>query len=364
MIAIIGAGPAGNYTAYLLAKSGYDATIFEEHKEPGLPIQCTGILTQDIYRHVDVPENCIKNRMQKVQVFSPNYSLFETTSTDIIVNRTLFDNFLLKKALEAGAKIERSAKFLFYENNILTIEKNKAVHHVPAEILVGADGPNSKVSLLIGNKQMQAYVGCQATVRGKFNPHVYQVYLGSVCPEFFAWLVPESGRVARIGLATKQSPHVYFKNFLNKLNYSEKDVMEYQGGLIPIYNPSHIIQKNNIYLIGDAAATIKSSTGGGIIPAMEAAEILVECIKNKRDFNKALKRKKLWLHLFLRKFFDQFTDEEYNALIKQLNKQGIQQTVEKYTRDNLAQLLFYLIMRNPSLIFYNMRHSTKIIRAL
>ncbi len=363
-IAIIGAGPAGNYTAYLLAKAGYDVTIYEEHTSPGLPVQCTGILTEDIYKHIEIPDECITNKMQAVQVFAPNNSVFETKSTDIIVCRNKFDNFLLRKALESGAKIEKSAKFLYYENNMLSIEKNKAVHHIPAETLIGADGPNSRVSQLIGNKRIQTYIGAQATVKGKFNPHTYQVYLGSCSPEFFAWVVPESCTVARIGLAAKQIPHAYFSAFLSKLGYAESDIVEHQGGMIPIYNPEQIIHKNSIYLIGDAATTIKSTTGGGIIPSMEAAEILVHCIQHKKDFNKKLKRKKLWLHLFVRKFFDQFSDEDYNSLIAQLHKSTVNKTLAKYTRDNLMQLLVHLVLENPFVLVSHVKHIPKMFKAL
>ncbi len=364
MIAIIGAGPAGNYTAYLLAKAGYDVTIYEEHAEPGKPVQCTGILTQDIFKHINVPEECIVNKMKAVQVFAPNNQVFETASTDIIVNRTLFDNFLLKKAVEAGAKIEKPAKFISFQDNLLTIEKNNTMHKIPADILIGADGPNSKVSQLINNPKIPTYIGAQATVKGKFQPNTYQVYLGSVCPEFFAWVVPESATVARIGLATKQTPHVHFKNLLVKLGYTEKDIIEHQGGLIPIYNPNQCIHKKNIYLIGDAATTIKSTTGGGIIPSIEAAETLLQCIQNKKDFNKELKRKKLWLHLYLRKFFDQFSDEEYNELVAQLKKSNVNHILEKYTRDNIPQLLFHLVVKKPSLIMYNVKHIVKMLKAL
>ena len=83
-VAIIGAGPAGNYTAYLLAKADYEVTIFEEHQEPGLPIQCTGILTADLKEHLELSDEYIVNRMQAVEVFSPNKEMFTTKSNDIV----------------------------------------------------------------------------------------------------------------------------------------------------------------------------------------------------------------------------------------------------------------------------------------
>lgn len=157
---------------------------------------------------------------------------------------------------------------------------------------------------------------------------------------------------------------MHFKNLLLQLGYAEKDIIEHQGGLIPVYNPHQCIHKDNIYLIGDAATTIKSSTGGGIIPSLEAAEILVDCIKHKKDFNKELKRKKLWLHLYLRNFFDQFSDNDYNHLIAQLNKSNIKHILEIYTRDNLMQLLFHVIIKHPFFVFSNIRHFPKLFKAL
>ncbi len=392
-VAIIGAGPAGNYTAYLLAKAGYIVTIFEEHLEPGLPIQCTGILTADLKNHLELSDEYIVNRMQKVKVFAPDNTTFETKNDDIIVCRHKFDNFILKKAIAAGAKIEKGVKFISYnkETKRITVEKkNNSTQKIPHErtsmsgasasgcndcwdflcdFLVGADGPNSKVSQIINKEILQQhptpmYYGCQATVKGDFEQNTYHVYLGSLCPEFFLWVVPENKHHARIGLATKETPHIYFNKALEKLGYTALDITDRQGGLIPCYNPKIKVQEDNIYLIGDAATIIKSTTGGGIIPHLEAAEVLADCIIHNKDFNKELKRKKLWLHLFIRKFLDQFSDEEYNDLIKMLNQSTANAVMEKYTRDNLLQLLLHLLVENPRFIFFGMRHVKKMWNAV
>ncbi|MBI5073046.1 hypothetical protein HZA99_04470, partial [Candidatus Woesearchaeota archaeon] len=188
--------------------------------------------------------------------------------------------------------------------------------------------------------------------------------LGSICPEFFLWVVPENKHHARIGLATKQMPNIYFKKAMEMLGYTDLDITDRQGGLIPCYNPYIKVQEDNIYLIGDAATIIKSTTGGGIIPHLEAAEILVDCIKNSKDFSKELKRKKLWLHLFLRKFLDQFSDAEYNELIKTLKQSSAAEVMEKYTRDNVVVLLYHLILKNPKFIFLGLKHFPKMMKAV
>jgi digeranylgeranylglycerophospholipid reductase len=370
-IAIIGAGPAGNYTAFHLAKCGFDVTIYEEHLEPGLPIQCTGILTSDLKNYLELSDEYIVNRMQQVEVFSPNNTKFTARNDDIIVCRHKFDTFILKKAIATGAKIERGTKFISYnkETKEITIQKEGKTFLQKIDILIGADGPNSKVSKIINEEILTEYptpmyFGAQATIKGKFKPNTYQVYLGSICPEFFAWVVPENKTHARIGLATKEKPNIYFKKLLEKLKIDEKNITDRQGGLIPCYNPHIKLQEDNIYLIGDAATIIKSTTGGGIIPHLEAALTLVECIKHSKDFNEELKRNKIWLHLFVRKFLDQFSDEEYDDLVKTLTNSSANEVMQKYTRDNPIKLVTQLMLRNPSLVWFSTKHIPKMIKAL
>ena len=68
-VAIIGAGPAGNWLAYLLAKKGINCSVFEEHKKVGMPIQCTGIVTSAIGDIVPLKKSFIINHVKDAQIF-------------------------------------------------------------------------------------------------------------------------------------------------------------------------------------------------------------------------------------------------------------------------------------------------------
>ena len=58
MIIIVGAGPVGCYAASLLAEKN-KVIVLEEHAKPGLPIQCTGIVTNNIYSFIPKKNICI-----------------------------------------------------------------------------------------------------------------------------------------------------------------------------------------------------------------------------------------------------------------------------------------------------------------
>ena len=118
-ISIIGAGPSGCYTAYLLAKQGHEVNVFEEHSEIGEPVQCTGIVTSTIKDIIDVPEDCIINKVKKARIYSPNgnYVGVNFKKDNLILDRKRFDNHIADKAIKAGAKVFLNNKFFGYDEN-------------------------------------------------------------------------------------------------------------------------------------------------------------------------------------------------------------------------------------------------------
>src|SRR3989338_3175617 len=104
MITIIGAGPAGSYLAYLLAKEGKEVTLIEEHEKIGSPVQCTGIVTGSIEKFVKLPNEVIANRCNKVIVVSKNNRIIANTD-EIVMWRDKFDGFWGNRAKDEGAGV-------------------------------------------------------------------------------------------------------------------------------------------------------------------------------------------------------------------------------------------------------------------
>lgn len=354
-IAVIGAGPAGNYCASLLAKKGHDVDIYEEKSKVGIPIQCTGILTPTIKDIIPIKKEFLVAEMKYVEAFSPNNTVFKTKSNDIIINRTKFDQYLAKMAQDNGAKLHLNSKFIDYNKGKIKIKQKKTIEKNP-DIIIGADGPKSMVSKiinhpdLINHREFRPYYGKQALIKGKFKKDTFQVYVGNIAPKFFAWVVPENSNYARVGLGTKTNPTPYFNNLLKKLKIKNSQIMSYQGGLMPVYNPKLNIQMKNIYLLGDAATQIKSPTGGGIIPALKCAQALVKSIETNTNYRKNAKHvyKGLKLHLFVRKVLDNFSDKDYDKFVRILNKEEIKKLLAKGDRDKPIQLLISAL-KQPSI---------------
>lgn len=357
MISIIGAGPVGSYCAYLLSKKGFKVHLFEEHPKAGLPIQCTGIVTKNIFNYVPKSREFIINHFNSVQAVSPDNSYSEIPLNEYLLDRTKFDNFLLNKAVDAGAKIHFSHRFIGIKNNKAIFKTKDGLVGCSYKYLIGADGPLSKVAKSAGiYNNREFFIGMQAVVRGNFGPHTFTTFFGNkISPGFFAWVVPESSTTARVGLATKNNTNYYFQNFINALHFQP---VEYQGGLIPIYNSKQLVQKNNICLIGDAAGLVKSTTGGGLVPGLESAKILAKCVSNNKinNYPRAIKklRFQLYLHNLLRNTLDNFSDTDYTQLIKQMKKPSVQKILQDENRDFPVKLLLKLLIANPSFLKYGL----------
>ena len=358
MITIVGAGPAGSYLGYLLAKQGKDVTILEEHNEIGAPVQCTGIVTHSIEKFFKLKKDVIAEKLDKVVVVSKNNRI-EVNVDEIVMWRNKFDKFVAEMAQDAGAKILLDHKFMeFNGRNSIKVKdnKNNKIKEIKSEIIIGADGPYSAVAKAAGmNSNSRNYIGMQAKVKLKMNMSSFETHFGSDFPNFFGWCVPESEDVARIGIGCLENAQGHFYNFLQKRTGS-KDIICWESGLIPLYNPKKIIQKDNIYLIGDAATQVKATTGGGIIPSLKAAHTLCDCIINSKNYSKEFRKqsgKELLLHLRIRKILNKFSDKDYDKLLSLMSQEKVRKILKKYDRDTPIPLVTNLLLKEPRFLYFS-----------
>ena len=358
MITIVGAGPAGSYLGYLLAKKGQEVTIFEEHSKVGSPVQCTGIVTHSIEKFFKLKNEVIAKNLDKVIVVSKNNRI-EVNVDEIVMWRDKFDIFVAEMAIDEGVKILLNHQFVGFDGkNTIKVKdkKNNKIKELKADAIIGADGPYSSVAKAAEmDSNSKNYIGMQAKVKAKMDTTAFETYFGSDFPNFFGWCVPESEETVRLGIGCFENAQEYFYKFL-KGKTGAKDVICWESGLIPLYNPKKLIQKDNVYLIGDAASQVKATTGGGIIPSLKAAHTLCDCIVNNKDYNKEFKRqsgRELLLHLKIRNMLNKFSDKDYDRLLTLMSQEKVRKVLKKYDRDTPIPLVTNLLLKEPRFLYFS-----------
>ena len=274
-IVIVGAGPVGCYLGQMLKHYGFTPLIIEEHAEVGKPVSCAGILGKDVFSETILPisKKSIINTIDGAKVsFNGSGFLLKRPSVAYIVDRAMFD-----KELSHDLNIEFNTKLESIDKSGpgYRIKTNNGEYY--ADILIGADGPNSRVRKFLNfNHNMKLYKGLQYRIKMEV-PDKDRVTVSYVKPfSLFTWLIPEGNGIIRVGTISDK-PIFELERFIKENNING-EIIERNAGPIPIGTCDLV--KDNAALVGDAACQIKPITSGGIYYGIKSAEILAQSIKN------------------------------------------------------------------------------------
>lgn len=273
-IIIIGAGPIGCYLGQLLKNHGNEPIILEEHAEIGRPVSCAGILGKDVFSNTLIPisKKSIINTIDGAKIsFNGSAFLLKRPTVAYIVDRAQFD-----KELSHGLKIELNTKFEDVKRDGGGYRVKTSNGEYYADILIGADGPNSKVrKLLQFNHNIKLYKGYQYRIKMEIADRD-RVEVSYIKPfSLFTWVIPEGNGVIRVGTICDTPVHEL--DAFIKLRNLTGEIIEKNAGPIPIGTCDLV--KDNAALVGDAACQLKPITSGGIYYGLKSAELLASAIK-------------------------------------------------------------------------------------
>ena len=143
------------------------------------------------------------------------------------------------------------------------------------------------------------------------------------------------------------------KEFLKEFNINENQILDKQAGVIPIFDPKIKSQKDNIFLVGDAAGQVKATTGGGIIQGLIAAKCLHDAIIYDNDYSNVWRQKigkELLAHLIARKIMNKFKFKDWNELVKLCNQKKIKKLLYEEERDNFISLAIKMVLKEPKFL--------------
>jgi digeranylgeranylglycerophospholipid reductase len=280
-VAVIGAGPAGSMAAKYAAKAGASTILLEEHPVAGWPVQCAGLLGREALAESELSAGSfIIAGMRGATVFSPGGARLDFKSRDRkawVVDRRLFDRALVCQAVVEEVSFRPCTRVQKMkrdgERRILTLAGGE---EISAGVVISAEGVSALVAHRAGIAPPQIVLsGAQVeTAFAVEDPEKVEVHLGWG-RGLFAWVIPIGEDRARIGLVTSDRACDRLRAFL------KKDLIERRlrgspvainvGGL-PM-GPPAATAVAGLLAVGDAAAQVKPTSGGGIYPGLVAAKI-------------------------------------------------------------------------------------------
>lgn len=299
VVKIIGGGPAGLWAAKHL---GDGCTVYEEHTKIGKPVHCTGLVSKRMDALLKLPKGIVLNRIRGARTFSNDGQLLELSrgrEEAYVIDRARFDSHLAGLARDAGAKIILGQKAPLLDNRGTTI---------------AADGAASATRRSLGI-QLETIPSIQYIAKSTFEEPDF-VELHFLNKEFFAWVVPEDGRTARVGVAGPRCKEV-LDGFVQR-RLKRFRIVERQAGLVVVGGPLSRTVFGNVMLVGDAAGQVKATTGGGIITGMICAEEAAKNASNPQEYERAWRARvghELKMARMVRSFLSRFGPEDYNTLL-------------------------------------------------
>jgi digeranylgeranylglycerophospholipid reductase len=381
---IIGGGPAGSSSAFQAAKNKTSTIILEEHKEIGVPCHCTGHISETGLRSLklDLPQNVFENKIKAATFYSPSGRRFTVNfphPVTCVVDRRVFDQHLLKKALDAGAQHMNGScvySLLIDKGYVkgVKVRQNNRIKEFKSKIVIDAEGVFSSVIRRAGIPALNPRLlvqGVQAEANNlkEVQDDTVEIYLGhSFAPGFFAWIVPKRDGTAKVGLAAEKgkNPRECFHHFTHHHPIASE---KFKRSTIknPIYHPIPLggpiprTYYNGLLITGDAASQVKPTTGGGLVMGITCAklagEVAAEAIQSQDYSERFLSiyesrwREKIGFDIqamkFLRILINMLPDKRLDRLIATCTQVKLDETLKEVKDIDFQGTSLIRLARNP-----------------
>lgn len=285
---VAGGGPAGSAAARAAALRGLDVLILEKSNFPRYK-PCGGALSRKVVSFLDfsLPREIQERSITGVRVHFQDIELERHKSYDLtlLIDRSLFDQYLLERALCSGAEVKTERVLDFRDDGeCVSVQTNERIYQ--SKFLVVASGCQDRLKREISGPERRENMGvCLVSEIEEEDERISQ-HLGSTLDIHFGvagggygWIFPHRGyySVGIGGLSSQlQHPRQVMRRFLKQNGFSEGERLS--GHLIPQGGNKRRIARGRVLLAGDSAGFVDPFSGEGIYYALASGKIAGEAV--------------------------------------------------------------------------------------
>jgi len=300
-VVIVGAGPAGSATAIMLARRGHSVAILDKEKFPREKL-CGDFINPSNWptlRRLGVAEEVLaasRDRISEFRITSylgaearvPLPDSGAGAGYGVALRRSTLDAILLRRAKCDGAVIWDNCKFKTLhrcrDGWSIVVENDQGPDEIVAQVVIGADGRNSKVAHDQGLSRalprrgdavgFQLHVKSSYDIAGKIEIHLFPGGYGGMA-KIDHNLINFSFAVDRLSLENCGGLEALLSSRVQK-NASLKELL--RGGerigpahsTYPVYFSPRRCYSDRLLLVGDAARVSEPITGEGVYFALRS----------------------------------------------------------------------------------------------
>jgi digeranylgeranylglycerophospholipid reductase len=298
---VVGAGTAGCLAAKTIAEKGLKVCLLEKkpREEIGEKI-CGDALGEHHLKFLGLEKPTggeLEAKIDGIKIYSPDENtVFTIADVDFIgylLNRRLFGQWLLKKAIDKGALLQDNMNFrspIIEKNAVVGVTaknmKTGKVSEFRSKVVVDASGYFGMVRKQlpvdlgidrdIANQDVEAcYREIRQLKQETENTRFCEIYLNQkASPGGYIWIFPKGGARVNVGLGIcmrgnyPNPKQQLYSTAFKKPIFEDSLVLTAGSWFDPVRRPLDNMVSNGVMLVGDAASLVNPIHGGGIGPSM------------------------------------------------------------------------------------------------